>query len=378
MAVKAAAATATAVASVLVATLLLTSLLYPYPLFIVYPRVHRLRGGLALVRGSRDCSSVMSQGSWTAGEEVVRCTPGTQHEFATCSNRGPQRHWRFSKLAQACGARRLDAVDARKRLAGQTVVFAGDSVARLVWGATLRLLGKPGAGNEALVPRHHDLHRTMAGNITLQYTWAPYPSDMTAWLDPKPWLPPPPSPAMPPPRPLQNPRKQAKAKGLEPPPLPLAPPAPPPRPRAVLRELEPALMLVSVTLWHMINFMVPNDFSRQMAGLVQAATVYRAAGGGGRLVFATSPETFPGLMKERKKKLTLIPANLDAYNQVTEQAGLLQPEGPFGLLNLFPLTQQCGAECSVDGYHSRPEVYDAALQILLNIGGMTQREHKPP
>jgi hypothetical protein len=107
-------------------------------------------------------------------------------------------------------------------------------------------------------------------------------------------------------------------------------------------------MLVSITLWHMNNFMVPNDFSRQMAGLVQAATVYRAAGGGGRLVFATSPETFPGLMKERKKKLTLIPGNLDAYNQVTEQVRMLLGVTP-PLLCLRVLVTQLHAGSTASG-----------------------------
>lgn len=48
------------------------------------------------------------------------------------------------------------------------------------------------------------------------------------------------------------------------------------------------------------------------------------------------------------------------------QAGVLDPAGSFSLLDLFPLTQQCGEECSTDGVHSSPEVYDAALQMLLN------------
>ena len=49
------------------------------------------------------------------------------------------------------------------------------------------------------------------------------------------------------------------------------------------------------------------------------------------------------------------------------QVGLLAPAGPFSLLDLFPLTQRCGEECSTDGVHSRPEVYDAALQLLLGV-----------
>ena len=49
------------------------------------------------------------------------------------------------------------------------------------------------------------------------------------------------------------------------------------------------------------------------------------------------------------------------------QAGVLAPGGPFALLDLLPLTQHCGEECSTDGVHSVPQVYDAALQLLLNL-----------
>lgn len=56
-----------------------------------------------------------------------------------------------------------------------------------------------------------------------------------------------------------------------------------------------------------------------------------------------------------------------AHPSVHLQVGLLAPAGPFSLLDLFPLTQQCGEECTIDGIHSVPEVYDAALQLLLNI-----------
>lgn len=52
------------------------------------------------------------------------------------------------------------------------------------------------------------------------------------------------------------------------------------------------------------------------------------------------------------------------------QAGLLVPGGPLALLDLLPLTLSCGEECSVDGVHSQPEVYDAALQLLLSLDAL--------
>lgn len=62
------------------------------------------------------------------------------------------------------------------------------------------------------------------------------------------------------------------------------------------------------------------------------------------------------------------PAPPPAHTSATaRQVGLLEPAGPLSLLDLFPLTQRCGEECSTDGVHSTPEVYDAALQVLINV-----------
>lgn len=74
----------------------------------------------------------------------ARCANATAAEFATCADT-PQRHWRFGEAARACGAHRYSAAEARRLLAGQLLVFAGDSIARNLYGATLRLLGTPGA-----------------------------------------------------------------------------------------------------------------------------------------------------------------------------------------------------------------------------------------
>lgn len=136
---------------------------------------------------------------------------------------------------------------------------------------------------------------------------------------------------------------------------------------------------------------------------------------GPQLVLASGTEMFPNRMKTAQKQHSMTPQNLDAYNRAMQQvglcgsmsqvvtvlvesmalgirtfictnlhltrtnlprcprvpapsqAGLLAPSGPLALLDLFLLTQQCGEECSTDGVHSVPDVYDAALQLLLNL-----------
>lgn len=85
-----------------------------------------------------------------------RCTNETAAEWATCADT-PRRHWHFGAAAAACGARRYSAADARALLAGRRLVFAGDSISRHLYGATLRLLGEPGerrwpASDAAVLP----------------------------------------------------------------------------------------------------------------------------------------------------------------------------------------------------------------------------------
>jgi hypothetical protein len=63
----------------------------------------------------------------------------------------------------------------------------------------------------------------------------------------------------------------------------------------------------------------------------------------------------------------MTPEAVDNYNKALQKAGVLAPQGPFGLLDMFSITYGCGIECSVDGIHSQPQVYDAATQIVLNM-----------
>lgn len=170
---------------------------------------------------------------------------------------------------------------------------------------------------------------------------------------------------------------------------------------AAAQQRQPAAVVLSTTLWHLLHVTAADDFTQQLGGLNLAAAEYSAAaaaaakrlpedisapaGGDGsddstaapsalaaslarwgvRLVLASGPELFTNRMKTEAKKAAMTAAHLDAYNAAVQGAGLLAPAGPFTLLDVAPLTRQCGEECSVDGIHSHPAVYDAALQLLL-------------
>ncbi|KAL4439864.1 hypothetical protein ABPG75_002865 [Micractinium tetrahymenae] len=420
------------------------------PLFLVRPPITRRGAGFHEFKGT-DCTHALAQGAWTDAFQSVSCTNDTRSEFATCGDT-PQRHWRFAGEAQRCGARRLAAADARQLLAGQRLVFAGDSIARNLYGAALRLLGQPG---QDIVVGHADFQHELEGGISLQFFWAPYPQNLTAVLgqlaaegarngeqQQQPH------------QQQQQQRRAAEAAAAaageeaadaaaeaqlqaevdkelgqqvqerqggavvggreqaagsaEQQQLAAEQQAEeqqqheegaigPRRRRRLLateqqqqpeqqeqqaeqqrRRRPPSLAVLSTTLWHLLHFTEAADFQAQLGqlraaveGLAPAAT---GQGGGGsgtagpRLVLASGTETFPNKMKTAEKQRTMTAANLDAYNRAIEQSGLLAPSGPFSLLDLFPLTRSCGEECSTDGVHSLPVVYDAALQLLLNIG----------
>ena len=70
-----------------------------------------------------------------------RC--GLQQAFATCSETIARR-WAFSPRAGECGAARLGRDDIQQLLGGKWVVFAGDSVSRMLYAAALRVAGSKG------------------------------------------------------------------------------------------------------------------------------------------------------------------------------------------------------------------------------------------
>ncbi|EFN51194.1 hypothetical protein CHLNCDRAFT_141365 [Chlorella variabilis] len=392
--------------------LLLAAAVSPRPLFLISPPINRRAANFFLFK--RDgCGQALVQGSWTDDCRSVRCTDATQLEFATCADT-PRRHWRFSQEAKACGARRLAPADARQRLAGQRLVFAGDSIARNLAAHALHATGgdaTPAAAGTAqgIVVGHADFQHQLEGGIELEFYWAPYPSNLTGVLQRR--L----APAAAAQRGAaaaggaeageerqagegaaaageagaearaaaaaaaeqqQQDRHQEdstrRRRGL------LQEPSAAAASQLAKGRRQPSVVLLSATLWHLLHVTSPADFQTELGLLNAAAEGYRraadevaaaaggAAGTAPRLVLTSSTETFPNRMRTQDKRQSMTPANVDAYNAAIEKAGVLDPAGSFSLLDLFPLTQQCGEECSTDGVHSSPEVYDAALQMLLN------------
>lgn len=71
---------------------------------------------------------------------------------------------------------------------------------------------------------------------------------------------------------------------------------------------------------------------------------------------------YPPLMTAASKIAMMTSRAVDAYN-----AALRGAAGRTAILGMHGLTRGCGQECSVDGVHSAPSVYDASMGVLLNM-----------
>jgi hypothetical protein len=135
-------------------------------------------------------------------------------------------------------------------------------------------------------------------------------------------------------------------------------------------DKKPALIITSSTLWHMLHIRDQKAFGTEMASLAgvteemmpKLPEVPKPVA-----VLAVGTEVHAERLMSVEKRAAMTPEAVDNYNKALQKAGVLAPQGPFGLLDMFSITYGCGIECSVDGIHSQPQVYDAATQIVLNM-----------
>lgn len=86
----------------------------------------------------------------------------TQQGYATCGEAAVRR-WRYASRATDCGAWRYNRSQAQQLLQGKWVVFAGDSVSRMLYAALLRLAGSPG-GCQLARPGERGLGKLRGGH----------------------------------------------------------------------------------------------------------------------------------------------------------------------------------------------------------------------
>ncbi|KAF0928534.1 hypothetical protein E2562_005984 [Oryza meyeriana var. granulata] len=230
-------------------------------------------------------------------------------------------------LASTCGLARLSRDDASLLLNGSWVMVAGDSQARLLVLALLRLLLDPAAAAAAepeLFRRHSDYRATVpARGISVDFIWAPFESNLTRLLHED---------------------------------LRLAP-------------RSPDVLVLGSGLWHMLHVTDAAHYGDALASIADAAKSLRSPlpVPPPHMFWLGLPRLVNHMLNTDAKKAHMNDTMLQAYDLEVEQRGLLQRDGgPFLLLDVGKLTRGCGQQCTADGMHYDGEVYDAVLHIMLN------------
>lgn len=141
--------------------------------------------------------------------------------------------------------------------------------------------------------RHADFERSLPGNITVTFHWNPFPENTTLLMDT--WR----------------------------------------------HERKPALIVTTTSLWHMLYYSDADLYRTQLERMLEATQnmlpklpdVPKPV-----MVLATGTEVHPELLVTPAKRAAMTQKQVDAYNQALDDAGLLAPRGPFGMLDMFSMT----------------------------------------
>ncbi|XP_040383896.1 uncharacterized protein LOC107305080 [Oryza brachyantha] len=230
-------------------------------------------------------------------------------------------------LASTCGLARLSRDDASLLLNGSWVMVAGDSQARLLVLALLRLLLDPAAAAAAepeLFRRHSDYRATVpARGISVDFIWAPFENNLTRLLHED---------------------------------LRLAP-------------RTPDVLVLGSGLWHMLHVTDGKHYGDALASIANVAKSLRSPlpVPPPHMFWLGLPRLVNHMLNTDAKKAHMNDTMLQTYDLEVERRGILQRDGgPFVLLDVGKLTRGCGQQCTADGMHYNGEVYDAILHIMLN------------
>ncbi|WVZ57486.1 hypothetical protein U9M48_007865 [Paspalum notatum var. saurae] len=230
-------------------------------------------------------------------------------------------------LASACGFARLSRDDASLLLNGSWVMVAGDSQARLLVLALLRLLLDPAAAAAAepeLFRRHSDYRAAVPSRgISVDFVWAPFEANLTRLL-----------------------REDLR-----------------------LAPRVPDVLVLGSGLWHMLHATDAASYGDALASVAGAARSLRSPlpVPPPHMFWLGLPHLVNHMLNTDAKRAHMNATMLRAYDREVEQRGLLRGDGgPFLLLDVGKLTQGCGQQCTADGMHYDGNVYDAVLHIMLN------------
>jgi hypothetical protein len=230
-------------------------------------------------------------------------------------------------LASTCGFARLSRDEASLLLNGSWVVVAGDSQARLLVLALLRLLLDPAAATAAeadLFRRHSDYRAAVpARGISVDFVWAPFESNLTRLL-----------------------REDLR-----------------------LAPRVPDVLVLGSGLWHMLHVSDAARYGDALASVVAATNSLRSSlpVPPPHMFWLGLPRLVNHMLNTEAKRAHMNETMLRAYDREVDRRGVLRGDGgPCLLLDVGMLTEVCGQQCTADGMHYDGEVYDAVLHIMLN------------
>ncbi|XP_062205092.1 protein ALTERED XYLOGLUCAN 9-like [Phragmites australis] len=241
---------------------------------------------------------------------------------------GAGRSWSWPPtLASTCGFARLSRDEASLLLNGSWVMVAGDSQARLLVLALLRLLLDPvaAAATEPELFRRHSDYRTAVPSrgISVDFVWAPFESNLTRLL-----------------------REDLR-----------------------LAPRVPDVLVLGSGLWHMLHVTDAARYGDALASIAGATSSLRSPlpVPPPHMFWLGLPRLVNHMLNTDAKKAHMNGTMLRAYDREVDRRGVLRRDGgPFRLLDVGKLIQGCGQQCTADGMHYDGEVYDAVLHIMLN------------
>ncbi|KAJ4759271.1 Pmr5/Cas1p GDSL/SGNH-like acyl-esterase family protein [Rhynchospora pubera] len=236
----------------------------------------------------------------------------------------PAWSWDPSAPVRSCGFQSLSNPDASILLNGSWILVAGDSQARLLVLALLRLLLDPtslASVEPDLFKRHSDYHIAIADRgIKIDFLWAPYERNITDLL-------------------VQN-----------------IQPVPP----------YPDVLVLGSGLWHMLHSTNSSHYGEAVNGIKEAVFSLHSPVLP-HMFWLGLPTLISSKLNTPEKRERMTNAMLEAYGREVATTKILrQSGGPLMLLDIRWLSRGCGARCTDDGMHYNGVVYNAALQIMLN------------
>ena len=315
---------------------------------------------------ARCLSGDLSRGDWVACDRAAHAVAGCD----PAGGGGGDRAWEFSPPArELCEASKIDRHEFASMLAGETVAVVGDSAARMVYAAILRLAAKDAdAWRLDTSQKHRDwTHQLASDGAVATFAWAPFAQNVTSRL--------------------RNLFEGDDARGQGRPPI---------------------ALVMGAALWHELHVDDLGEYGAALAELADALASPNLAGkvlgagesrrggaegaegalsgalsgaeGGGadesarrRTVafWLTPSRTVPAKFTDDRKRERMTPENGDAYARVATESPLFERVAPTGRTFVVPvdlgtITASCGAGCTEDGIHYAPASYDAAVQIIAN------------